>query len=362
MRSARGVGLVMVACLGSGCGLSGQKREAKATQSKPAEPARPASQQAGPTSDWGARIGGSAYQVDQGAMAEAGVESHADRIGAGQIDQLKMAGPSSAPKIAAFLADPSPAVRAKAVEVLTGFGPEAETGLAEVAKILSDVKPELRLAAAQALAGIRSPKAAGVMERALGDPSPAVQVWARAGLVRIGGDCATHQAAAARILHSGLGLTPIEAARAMVYMPCAAPAAIDLLIEATTAKDENTRAAAARALGQIGPTAARAVPALIGLLAEKAAVKVRLAALLALARMGPAAAPAVEKLIPFLADPAPRFRELAAHALGAIGPSARAAVGPLRKATRDTEATVQVAAKRALAEITTTSADQPEAR
>ncbi len=360
MRQAWITAMLTTACFCAGCGMFGHKRDQPAEQPKPAEAAKPASQQRGQTSDWGARIGGSAYEVDQGAIEDAGISSHSDRIGAGQIDQLKMAGPSSAPKIAAFLADPSPVVRAKAVAVLTGFGPEAEAGLPKVAAILRDVKPELRLAAAQAMAGIRSPKTKGNLEQALKDPSPAVQAWARAGLVLIGGDCEEHQVATARILGASLGQTPGEAARAMAHMNCAAEDAIDALIKATGANDEHTRAAAARGLGQIGPRAARSVPALIRLLSEKKAFRVRLAAMLALARMGPKASAAVGALIPFLKDPAPRFRELAAHALGAIGPAAHEAIGPLAKATRDTEATVQVAAKKALAAIEKPRPTHPE--
>jgi len=88
----------------------------------------------------------------------------------------------------------------------------------------------------------------------------------------------------------------------------------------------------------------------MGALGEKG-FRIRVAALLALAKMGPKAAPAVALLAEILKDPAPRFRELAAHALGEIGPAAKSAEGPLKKAANDPEGTVQAAAKRALHKI-----------
>ncbi|HSA21915.1 MAG TPA: HEAT repeat domain-containing protein, partial [Myxococcota bacterium] len=61
--------------------------------------------------------------------------------------------------------------------------------------------------------------------------------------------------------------------------------------------------------------------------------------------------PAVALLAAELESQSPRFRELAAHALGGIGPAARPAVDALRKASQDQEPAVQAAAKRALRAI-----------
>jgi HEAT repeat protein len=336
----------------AGCGLFGAQKKVEPPPPAPSQQAQtPAAYQQSQPSDWGSRVGTADPRFDDSALGESGYASHADQIGAGQIDQLKMGGPSSAPKIALFLADPGPAVRAKAVEALSGFGQQAESALPKVLELLRDTKPEIRLAAAQALAGIGSAKIREQAALSLKDPSPAVQAWIHAALVRSGEPCEPHQVAAASILRANLGQTPAQVVGAMVWMQCASHEAIELLVAACSSQDENQRAAAARALGQIGAPAASAVPQLIGLLGDKKAFRARLAALLALAHMGSKSLPALPLLVDALTDPAPKFRELAAHALGSIGPAAKDAIGPLTQATRDTEGTVQMAAKKALARI-----------
>jgi HEAT repeat protein len=81
---------------------------------------------------------------------------------------------------------------------------------------------------------------------------------------------------------------------------------------------------AASALGHIGPTAAAAVPALIGLLKDPDPAPdpdMRLAAILALGRIGDAAADAAPALIGLLKspDPDPCVRLAVILALGHIG-------------------------------------------
>jgi HEAT repeat protein len=254
--------------------------------------------------------------------------------------------------VADFIADPSLQVRQKAVETLVGWGKDAEPALGKLFEHLRNVDAGIRSAAAETLARMGTKKAEKGLERARKDKSPEVKVWGHAGLVKIEGDCEDHMEDIAGILKSGKMQKPGAAADALLLLNCASEDAISDLIDAfKSADDESQRAAAARAIGNIGPKAAKAVPVLMGALGEKG-FRIRVAALLALAKMGPKAAPAVALLAEILKDPAPRFRELAAHALGEIGPAARSAEGPLKKAANDPEGTVQAAAKRALHKIT----------
>jgi HEAT repeat protein len=318
----------------SGCGLfAGKKEEKKVEKKKPPERG---------ASDWDARIGGG---------NQPGEVSHADRIGAASIGTLAMGGPSTSPKVADFIADPSLQVRQKAVETLVGWGKDAEPAIPKLFDHLRNVDAGIRAAAAETLARMGSKKAEKGLEHAAKDKSPEVKVWGHAGLAKIEGDCEDHMEEVAEILKSGKMQKPGAAADAMLLLNCASEDAVTDLIDAFKSGDEVQRASAARAIGNVGPKAAKAVPALMGALGEKG-FRIRVAALLALAKMGPKAAPAVALLAEILKDPAPRFRELAAHALGEIGPAARSAEGPLKKAANDPEGTVQAAAKRALHKIT----------
>ena len=153
------------------------------------------------------------------------------------------------------------------------------------------------------------------------------------------------------ILAKNTGPTAEQAAEASRLFDCCNSDIVNDLRRALAAGDKRVRASAARVLGYRGSAAKAALPELIQAISDPKAFRVKQASLLALAKFGPEAAPAIDKLIKLLEDPAPRFCELAAHALGKIGPAASAAVGPLKKAGIDEQATVQAAARRALAAI-----------
>jgi HEAT repeat protein/lysophospholipase L1-like esterase len=91
--------------------------------------------------------------------------------------------------------------------------------------------------------------------------------------------------------------------------------------------DTTTRAATARALGNLGADAPKVVPALARALRDPEPA-VRAAAAWALGGFGPDAAGAANDLGVALADDSPPVRAGAAHTLGAIGPAAR----PIAKA------------------------------
>jgi HEAT repeat protein len=120
-----------------------------------------------------------------------------------------------------------------------------------------------------------------------------------------------------------------------------AKAAVPALIEAM--KDPDTkqyrsslRLIATAAVGQIGPDARAAIPSLIKALTDDWN-SVRSAAVKSLAGIGPAAIPALTKA---LQDKNPEIRVQAAEALGLIGPAAKPAIPALNRALKDANAFV----------------------
>src|SRR5205823_4227922 len=96
--------------------------------------------------------------------------------------------------------------------------------------------------------------------------------------------------------------------------------------------DTSARLAAAAALGDIGPAARDAIPALAEAMKKDTELQVREEAALALGGSGQAAA--VPPLIDVLNGDDEDVRRLAALALGEIGPAARPAIPSLIKALR----------------------------
>jgi HEAT repeat protein len=108
---------------------------------------------------------------------------------------------------------------------------------------------------------------------------------------------------------------------------------------------EETRFQACRLLGQLGPDAKEAVPALLGLLGETRAEYRIKEVLETLGTIGPGA----KELVPLLARAIP-YR-VAVMCLGGIGPDAKGASPALKKALNDPDPSVRLAAAYALARI-----------
>jgi HEAT repeat protein len=138
---------------------------------------------------------------------------------------------------------------------------------------------------------------------------------------------------------------------------------VDALLAGLKSPNPGTRGMAAMDIGELGPRAKKAVPALAEALADRD-LNVRYWAATALRQIGPDAKAAVPALIaaletfpggtPPLEGPNryyPDVRSVSAQALGAIGAGAEPAIPALEKALKDPDTSVQAAAAEALKRI-----------
>jgi HEAT repeat protein len=88
------------------------------------------------------------------------------------------------------------------------------------------------------------------------------------------------------------------------------------LIMALQDSDQDVRAWSAQAIGDIGPEAATAVPALVNLLSKDSYS--RISVFIALHDIGPVARGALPALKPYLSDPDADVRKMAARAVARI--------------------------------------------
>jgi len=145
----------------------------------------------------------------------------------------------------------------------------------------------------------------------------------------------------------------VRAAATLALCDMSRPA-IPALIKALKNKDPFVRYRVPPALGEFGPAAKDAVPALCRVLDDRTEHTImRLTAALALGMIGPAAKDAVPALVRALSDPIiPELHATAARALGEIGPAAKEAVPALKKlAQSDSDERVREAAAEALWKI-----------
>ncbi|MHC4506691.1 MAG: HEAT repeat domain-containing protein, partial [Planctomycetota bacterium] len=144
--------------------------------------------------------------------------------------------------------------------------------------------------------------------------------------------------------------TRYPAAKALGELGPAAKKAVPALARAVADEDESVRAQAAHALGEIGPEAKGAVPALARAVGDKYR-SVRAQAAQALGEIGPEAKGAVLALRRALTDSKSNVRQQAAWALGEIGPEAKSAALQLANSLRDSDEEVRRWAAWALGKI-----------
>jgi len=279
--------------------------------------------------------------------------------------------PASKIALAAWVEDlksPKPALRAQAGLALAELGPAAREAEASVIAALNDKDPEVRYAAILALSaiGAESPAAVSALTQALQDQAWFVRFPATQALEKLGPKAKTAVPALIEALQPKDGVKdfrPIRCAQAAVALAKIDPAAkeiqnaIPLILEKLLGYDgdgsDGARAVGATALGEIGPPAASAVPALVKRLKDEDG-DVRVAAAVALVRIAPDqhADLAVSAIVAELKNPDLLVRILAADALGELGSRARSAIPALGSALKDPEPEVRQAAKDAQSKVT----------
>ncbi|MCY2930895.1 MAG: HEAT repeat domain-containing protein [Planctomycetota bacterium] len=132
-------------------------------------------------------------------------------------------------------------------------------------------------------------------------------------------------------------------------------------IAALQSADPTQRSQAIQQLGQLGPKAAQAVPALVSVLGDQR-TDIRTAAARALGAIQSAPKIAVGPLAGLLKDKDASVRWAAANALGAFGADAAPAKGALTAATKDPDIAVGTIARTALAKIQSSLAERLASR
>jgi len=263
------------------------------------------------------------------------------------------AGPSRAalPELLAALGAADEARRAAAARALGNGGGEPARVVPALGRALDDPSARVRGAAAWALGHfpLEARVLVPALRAALADRAAPVRAGAAWSLGEIGPEAGEESA---RLLTVALrdpdaGVRR-RAGAALTDVAVRCRACLPELIEVAASPEHPGRAAAAWAMGAMGPAAAPAVDALLAALRDPRA-EVRSRAVWALGRIGPAARAAVTTLVPLVDDPALSWRAI--DALGGIGPPAEPAVPRLVRALADTSGSVRWRAAQALGAI-----------
>ncbi len=166
----------------------------------------------------------------------------------------------------AKLRQASGAERAELMRAIGAFGEDGAGEASSVALALTDPDPQVRAAAAWALSQMGAKAAAAVpaLGQALSDSSPRVRSLAAVALEAMGSTAAPALPELVRALHDPVDYVRVPAADALGAMGPAARAAVSPLVERLRVKDEQVMVlrSVATALGNIGPDAKDALPAL----------------------------------------------------------------------------------------------------
>jgi hypothetical protein len=156
--------------------------------------------------------------------------------------------------------------RAEVVRAIGCFGEDGLTATSPVAEALADPDPQVRAAAAWALSQM-APKGASAipdLAKALSDATPRVRALAALALEAIGPAAAQTVPELVRTLNDPVDYVRVSAADALGSMGSAGRRAVQPLAERLLVKNEEVMVlrSVAGALGNIGPGAKEALPAL----------------------------------------------------------------------------------------------------
>ncbi len=241
------------------------------------------------------------------------IGSPSERINATEaLALLGLSAQEAGPTLLSALTDADGTLKRHIVRALPSIGADPAAAIPRLQQLLHEKSRELRVSATAALGdyGEQAAPAAADLARLLADDDLLVQRDAAAALSRLGPQAASAVPQLIAALRDDDGAVTIEAAQALTAIgQPAVPPLIALL------KDPQYRNLAAAVLGDIGPDAVDAVPAILAML-DAPDKETRRAALLALAGIGPAAQPvAAEQLVQILRDPESDVRPGAAYAL-----------------------------------------------
>lgn len=199
------------------------------------------------------------------------------------------------PAIGRVLKDPLPLLRFTAIEALRRFGPEAKPAIPQLKESMKDKEPMLAVSAARALMEIEGGNGADtaaaqtVLIEGLKSDRSDVCAEAVHGLAVIGPPAVP----AIQALVNGPGThTCIQACHALAAIGPGAEKAVEQLMKAAKSNEPGLRWNAITALGDIGPAAKAATPDLIADLSDPDA-QVKLSAERALVKIGKGAVPAL---------------------------------------------------------------------
>ena len=254
--------------------------------------------------------------------------------------------PPAVPVLVAALNDRDPEVRAASAWALGARGAAAEPAVPALTGALRDEQEAVRTAVAEALGalGPRARSAAPALFAALDDPRASVRAAAAQALARLEPTAESVPSLSRALAHTD-GYVRGFAAWSLGNLGPAAREAVPAMVEALGPDD--TANVVAAALARIGPAAAEAVPALVADLRGPDPGR-RWRAARTLGRIGPPAESAVTELAAALRDPNEAVRTHAARALGRIGPGAMPAAADLQRATGDSDPGVRAEARQAL--------------
>jgi HEAT repeat protein len=292
---------------------------------------------------------------------------------------------TAVPALVAALRDSDQFMRGYAADALASIGPVAKDAVPALLAALNDPRDEehlhARYKAALALAqiGPDAKVALPALVKALGDEERSVRYAAASVLCGMRADAAEAAPALIKLLGSDYSMFGDSRSGMRASIMDIGTGVIPALIEALGDDSVKVRDFAATILGQFGPVASDAVPALedlgsasalgrIGVAAIPALTrllghadaKTRMLAAVALLRFGPDASPAIPSLAKALADKNAGVRRHASRALGSIGVAAKKSARAVAAVLSDEDPQARVYAAEALWRITGEAREQVE--